>query len=211
MVYTQRRVLGGADYRTVTGKGLRAARNRARALARLAAAFVVLYALIAVGLPMWALVQGSLRSNLFIPNAAAFFDVSQFSLQHVIEAATSTAVRDGFINSLIAAVATAAFGCVFFFVLAYAVNRTDLPGRHWLEYIAMVPLALPAIVLALGVLWTWLAIPLPVYGTMAILVIAFTARFVPQGYRAIAGERDPDPRRPRDTPRSSPAPAAGRP
>ena len=115
-----------------------------------------------------------MRSNLFIPNAAAFFDVSAFSLQHVIgrryqhrSAATASS------NSLIAAAATAVFGCVFFFILAYVVNRTDLPGRHWLEYIAMVPLALPAIVLALGVLWTWLAIPLPVYGSMAILVIAF--------------------------------------
>ncbi len=187
LVYTQRRVLAAADYRTVTGKGLAQRAIELGPWRPLAAAFVVLYALIAVGLPMWALVQGSLRSNLFIPSAAAFFDVSAFSLQHVIDAATSTAVRDGFINSLIAAGATAAFGCVFFFILAYVVNRTDLPGRHWLEYIAMVPLALPAIVLALGVLWTWLAIPLPVYGTMAILVIAFTARFVPQGYRAIAG------------------------
>jgi iron(III) transport system permease protein len=170
----------------VTGKGLAQRTVALKAWRGIAAGFVVLYALIAIGLPLWALVQGSLRSNLFIPNAAAFLDVSQFSLQHVIEAATSTEVREGFINSLIAAVATAAFGCVFFFVLAYAVNRTDLPGRHWLEYIAMVPLALPAIVLALGVLWTWLAIPLPVYGTIAILVIAFAARFVPQGYRAIA-------------------------
>ena len=186
LVYTQRRVLGGTDYRTVTGKGLAQRAVALKAWRGVAAAFVVLYALIAIGLPLWALVQGSLRSNLFIPNAAAFLDISQFSLQHVIEAATSTEVREGFINSLIAAVATAAFGCVFFFVLAYAVNRTNLPGRHWLEYIAMVPLALPAIVLALGVLWTWLAIPLPVYGTIAILVIAFAARFVPQGYRAIA-------------------------
>jgi iron(III) transport system permease protein len=179
-------VLAAADYRTVTGKGLAQRAIELGPWRILAAAFVVLYALIAVGLPFWALVQGSLRSNLFIPNAAAFFDVSAFSLQHVVEAATSTAVRDGFVNSLIAALATAAFGCVFFFILAYVVNRTDLPGRHWLEYLAMVPLALPAIVLALGVLWTWLAMPLPVYGTMAILVIAFLARFAPQGYRAIA-------------------------
>src|SRR5262249_29516058 len=133
LVYTQRRVLGAADYRTVTGKGLA---QRPIELGRwriAAAAFVVLYAVIAVGLPMWALVQGSLRSNLFIPNAWAFFDVSALGLQHVLDAAASPAVRDGFLNSLMAAVATAAFGCVFFFMLAYAVNRTDLPGRHWLE------------------------------------------------------------------------------
>ena len=73
LVYTQRRVLGAADYRTVTGKGLAQRAIELGPWRPLAAAFVVLYALIAVGLPMWALVQGSLRSNLFIPSAAAFF------------------------------------------------------------------------------------------------------------------------------------------
>ena len=70
--------------------------------------------------------------------------------------------------------------------MAYVVNRTDAPGRQWLEYIAMIPLALPAIVLALGILWTWVAIPLPIYGSIAILIIAFLARFTPQAYRAIS-------------------------
>ena len=56
----------------------------------------------------------------------------------------------------------------------------------------MVPLALPAIVLALGVLWTWLAIPLPVYGTIAILVIAFAARSS-AGLSSHRGERYSDP------------------
>jgi iron(III) transport system permease protein len=50
----------------------------------------------------------------------------------------------------------------------------------------MMPLGLPALVMGLGILWTWAAVPLPVYGTMAILVIAFTGRFMPQGYRAIS-------------------------
>ena len=89
-------------------------------------------------------------------------------------------------NSLESATATAVIGCVFFFLMAYVVNRTDAPGRQWLEYIAMIPLALPAIVLALGILWTWVAIPLPIYGSIAILIIAFLARFTPQAYRAIS-------------------------
>jgi iron(III) transport system permease protein len=151
-----------------------------------AAAFVALYAFIAIGLPIWALLQGSLRANLFVPNAAAFFDISQFSIKHLTEAASSVAVQQGLWNSLVAATSTAIFGCAFFFLLAYAVNRTDLPGRLWLEYVAMVPLALPAIVLALGILWTWVTVPLPIYGSMAILIIAFLARFTPQGYRAIS-------------------------
>jgi len=49
-----------------------------------------------------------------------------------------------------------------------------------------VPLALPALVMGLGILWTWANVPLPVYGTLAILVIAYLGRFTPQGFRAIS-------------------------
>ena len=50
----------------------------------------------------------------------------------------------------------------------------------------MLPLAIPAIVLGLGLLWTWLTLPIPVYGTLAVLVIACIAVFIPQGYRGVS-------------------------
>ena len=50
----------------------------------------------------------------------------------------------------------------------------------------MLPLAVPAIVLGLGLLWTWLALPIPIYGTLAVLVVAFIAVFLPQGYRGVS-------------------------
>ncbi|MCM2393587.1 ABC transporter permease subunit [Streptomyces albipurpureus] len=49
----------------------------------------------------------------------------------------------------------------------------------------MEPLAVPAIVLGLGLLWTWPVLPVPVYGTVVVLVIAFVAVFLPQGYRGV--------------------------
>jgi iron(III) transport system permease protein len=186
LVYTQRRILGGRDYRTVTGKGIQ---SRILPLGRLrwvAFAFVMLYAFIAMGLPMLALLEGALRSNLYIPNVASFFDPAQLSLKHLSQAIMSSSVQLGLKNSLIAGVSTAVFGGIFYFVLVYVVHRTDLPGRRLLEYVAMMPLGLPALVMGLGILWTWAAVPLPIYGTMAILVIAFTGRFMPQGYRAIS-------------------------
>ena len=81
LVYTQRRVLATGDYRTVTGKGMQQRVIELGAWRWPAAAFVALYAVVAIGLPIWALLQGSLRANLFVPNAAAFFDFSQFSLE----------------------------------------------------------------------------------------------------------------------------------
>ena len=186
LIFVQRLVLSGRDYRTLTGKGAQVRPIRLGRWRWVALGLVVLYALVAVGLPMLALLQGSLRSNLFIRDAAALFDTSQMSLVHLKAAFFSPAFHDSLINSVLAGVTTAALGSIFFFILSYVVNRTTLPGRQLLEYLAMTPIAVPALVMGLGILWTWVRAPLPVYGTLAILVIAFLTRFLPQGYRTVS-------------------------
>lgn len=187
LVFTQRRVLSKGDYRTVTGKGIQPRTIPLGVWKIPALIFVGLYLLIGIVLPIFALVQGSVRANLFIRDFGALFDVSQITLNHIVAAANDPQVQRGFRNSLLAGGITAVFGCLLYFTVAYVVLRTELPGRRYLEYLAMVPLAVPALVLALGVLWFWLQAPLPIYGTITILVIAFMARFMPQGYRTIAG------------------------
>jgi iron(III) transport system permease protein len=52
---------------------------------------------------------------------------------------------------------------------------------------SMMPLAIPSMALALGVLWTWVGVKfLPVYGTILILLLAYTAHYIPFGVRASA-------------------------
>jgi iron(III) transport system permease protein len=94
--------------------------------------------------------------------------------------------QDAFVNSLIVGVMTAIIGTTFHFVLSYYVNRTHQPWRGPIEYIAMMPVAIPALIIGMGFLWAWIALPLPIYGTLTILVLAYTARFMPQGYRAVS-------------------------
>ncbi|CAH1654134.1 MULTISPECIES: iron ABC transporter permease [unclassified Chelatococcus] len=186
LIYAQRWVLKGRDYRTVTGKGLN---QRAVALGcwRVPAlALVIVYFVIAIVIPVLALLLGSFRANLFIPNSLAFFDLSQMSFRRLIQVVSNRQVQSGLVNSLIVSSVTAIVGTALFFTLAYVVNRTRLPGRKFLEYIAMLPLAIPAMLLAMGTLWTWVGSPIPIYGTLIILIIAFIPRFMPQGYRAIA-------------------------
>jgi iron(III) transport system permease protein len=151
-----------------------------------AGGFAGFYALFAVILPLFALCEAAFRRNLYVADFASLFDVAQFSLVNMSRALASPAVHDGLWNSLIIAGATAILGTTFFFTLAYVVARTRLPGRGLMEYLAMAPLALPALVMGLGILWTWVAVPLPVYGTMAILIIAFVTRFLPQGFRTVS-------------------------
>ena len=185
-VFTQRRLLQGRDYRTVTGKGMQARELRLRRLRWPAFALVVAYALLAVGAPLFALLEGALRKNVFIQNAAALFDVHAFSVQPMLDALSDPDVSRGSIVSLSAGAFAAIVGALAFLAIAFVVHRTKLPGRQPLEYLAMLPVAVPALVLGLGILWTWVGVPLPVYGTVWILGIAYLTRFFPQGYRAVA-------------------------
>lgn len=186
LVYMQRRLLAGRDYRTVTGKGMQ---SRTLPLGKWrwpAFGFVLLYVFVAMGLPLLALLQGAFRSTLFIRDFASLFDPAQFSTHHMRQILSDPMVYRSLLNSLMAAGATAILGGLLYFILSYVVHRTELSGRKWLEFLAMVPLALPALVMGLGILWVWANIPLPVYGTLAILVIAYMGRFTPQGFRAIS-------------------------
>src|SRR5258708_10846273 len=62
--------------------------------------------------------------------------------------------------------------------------RTRLPGRKLLDYAALIPLGLPGIVVAVALIQFWLAMPLALYGTLAILLLAYVGRYIPLGVRA---------------------------
>jgi iron(III) transport system permease protein len=62
--------------------------------------------------------------------------------------------------------------------------RTKLPGRRLLDYAALIPLGLPGIVMAVALIQFWLRMPVALYGTMAILLIAYVARYLPLGVRS---------------------------
>jgi iron(III) transport system permease protein len=147
---------------------------------------VLIYFLFAVGLPLFALIQGAFRPNLFIRDIASLFDISQMTTKNFVNILSDRAVYSGLMNSLIAGGTTAIDGVGLYFTVCYVVNRTDLPGRQPLEYIAMLPLAVPGLVMALGILWTWVSVPLPIYGTILVIIVAFIGKFMPAGYRVIS-------------------------
>jgi iron(III) transport system permease protein len=51
----------------------------------------------------------------------------------------------------------------------------------------MFPQAVPRLVFAFGKMWAWLIIPLPIYGTIWLLLIAYLTVFLPLGMRTISG------------------------
>ncbi|MCS0495086.1 iron ABC transporter permease [Ancylobacter sp. MQZ15Z-1] len=92
--------------------------------------------------------------------------------------------RRAIVNSLGLAI-LAATACVFLGAMISWIDvRTTMPGRKLLDYASLIPLGLPGIVMAVALLQFWLSMPVSLYGTFAILLLAYVGRYVPLGVRA---------------------------
>jgi iron(III) transport system permease protein len=86
-------------------------------------------------------------------------------------------------NSLLLAVGTATLVMLVTAVICWIVVKTKLPGRWLLDNIASLPMVFPGIVLGLAIMILYLYLPIGVYGTIWILLIAYVTRFLPYGLR----------------------------
>jgi iron(III) transport system permease protein len=87
-------------------------------------------------------------------------------------------------NSILLGALTATLVCLISIAVAWVVLRGRGPGRPLLDHLSMLPLSMPAMVFALGLLWVYVRVPLPIYGTLAILLIAYVTHYLPFGVRA---------------------------
>jgi iron(III) transport system permease protein len=88
------------------------------------------------------------------------------------------------LNSLVLATLAAIIAVGLGAVIGWIDLRTRLPGRLLLDYAALIPLGLPGIVMAVALIQFWLKMPIALYGTLAILLLAYAGRYVPLGVRA---------------------------
>jgi iron(III) transport system permease protein len=92
--------------------------------------------------------------------------------------------RRAIVNSLILATAAATIAVMMGAIIGWMDLRTKMPGRRLLDYVSLVPLGLPGIVMAVALIQFWLAMPVALYGTLTILLLAYVARYIPLGVRA---------------------------
>ena len=187
LVLAQHRLLASRSFVTVAGKGLRPKIIELGVTRRPLAALCYAYLLIGVLLPFAALVFIALRRNLFFNSLAAMMNPAQFSTEQFGLVLSDPFVQLALKNSMLVAFCTVAVGCTLYFTIAYVVHRTRLPGRRALNVVATMPIAIPGIILGLGYLWSWVSIPIGIFGTIWIIILAYIAQFSPQGVHAISG------------------------
>src|SRR5262249_5079352 len=89
-------------------------------------------------------------------------------------------------NSLLLGILGATVTIFFSLVISYVVQRTRLKLRHTLEHLAILPAGVPAGAFSWGRLCGCIFLPVPIYGTIWMLLIAYIAHYIPFGVRATA-------------------------
>lgn len=169
-------------YVTVTGKGTRAGRlelGRWRWSVGLAC---MAYTTTAVLVPLGTVALGSVleggRNDLAVDKLT--LENYRF-LGHPL-------VREALVNSLVLGV----IGPLLIVSLALIVAQSSrTAGRRlsgMIDAVATLPVAIPGLVLAIAFLWLYFPVTgLPIYGTIAILLLAYLAKFLPESYRILSG------------------------
>ena len=178
LFWLQRVILGRRGYASVTGKGGERRMIRLGAWRWVMLGYALFVCALSVLLPMAVLLQASLAKawgrglaldNLTLNN----FHYLLFEQTQAQQAIVNTFVYSG-------ATAFAAIGLSL--AIAYVVNRRLIPFGGALGFLCMAPFVIPGIVLAIGFYAAYAPPPLALYGTAAILILAYTTRFLPIAY-----------------------------
>lgn len=118
----------------------------------------------------------------YAPPSASMFRI--LSLDNYRWLMTYDVILRAFRNNLIVGIGSATLAVFLTSVIAWIAIRTDIPGRKFLDALAFSPIAYPGIVFGLSLMWLYLTIPVPVYGTLWILLIAYVSKYMPICMRA---------------------------
>jgi iron(III) transport system permease protein len=179
-LYLQRRVLRGRTFTTVAGKSAHPRRVRLGPFRWVLFAICMTYLALAVVLPFATIFVSSIRTIW-----TSDFRWEQFTLEHYRWVFFSYPLTQrAILNSLFLAVVGATVTILFCALISFLSLRTKLPGRHLLDYLSMLPLGIPGVVLAFALLDVWINPPIVLYATIWILFIAYLTRYLPIGVRS---------------------------
>ena len=181
LVLAQQWLTRGRRYATITGQF----QNRPHTLGRWrwpVFALVALILVIVLGVPLAFAVLGSFM-KLF-----GFFDIPRpWTIDNWTTVLTDELFLRSLGNTLTLAVGTAVAAVLVHSLIAYIAVRTRYAGRRALDVISWLPFTVPGIILGLALLWLFLDVRLlrPLYGTMAVLIIAGVIAGMPLGVQII--------------------------
>lgn len=171
---------GSRTFQTITGKGFRPHPMDLGRWKPVVGAAILLYFFVTVVAPLGVLFYTSLLPFYQAPSADV---LSSLSFKNYAELLRLDQAVTAMKNSLILGVCTATGVMAVMSVAAWMVVRGKTRGSGLLEQLSFVPLVIPGIVLGLSLSFVYLRSPIPIYGTLFILLIAYCTKYMPYGMR----------------------------
>ncbi len=182
LLYFYSRLSKNAEkYHSVTGKGFRPRPFDLGKGRWIAGAMIVANFCVVLLLPMITLLWMALLPFLRSFSLAA---LPMLSLKNFRTVFTAPGYVELATNSLLVAAAAATFIMAITALAGWIAARRG-PGGWLLDQLATLSLVFPGICLGVAVMEVYLRVPLPIYGSLWIIAIAYVIRFMPYGMRYV--------------------------
>jgi iron(III) transport system permease protein len=184
LYYYQKMMKLSHQYATVTGKGYKPKLTDLGSWKWVGWVFVIGYFLIDLIFPFLAVVWTSLLPIIQMPSVEA---LGKINLNAYVKAFEALSSQGAIGNTIILVLTVGVVGMLIGLIISWITVRTKMPGRYGLDTIAMVPHVIPGIAIAFAVAFLTLMFAkyIPLYGTLAAIIIANIVRTTPFSTRTI--------------------------
>jgi ABC-type spermidine/putrescine transport system permease subunit II len=112
---------------------------------------------------------------------------ADFSLEAYRQLFANRAFWLGLRNTFLVALASALIVTAIGALLGWIISRSQIRFRHVLDFVSVLSIGIPAVIAGLGVMLLYLSLPIGLYGSVGILIIAYSYRFATTTRLARAG------------------------
>jgi iron(III) transport system permease protein len=186
LVFMQRLLLRQAQrYVSVRGKGLKTQPLRLHSWRWFAFAAIIFWLIITVVVPLFGITMRSFVTTW--GEGIKLLDV--LTLDHYRELLDYPNVIRGIVNTFGIGVIGGAIAVACYTAIALAVHRWNSGWTRLVDYIVMVPRAMPGLVAGLALLWVFLFVPFlsPLKSTMVSIWLAYSIVWLAYGMRLVSG------------------------
>jgi iron(III) transport system permease protein len=178
LLLVQKRLLGRRGYAAVGGKGGRRRPIPLGAWRYPALLGCLVVMACAIFLPYGVLAKAAFSRAWAQPLSWGNLTLGNFTFTFFEYGSTRAAI----VNTLELGVATATVGAGLVALLSYVTNRKLVVGHQLVAFLALAPIVIPGVVLAVALFIAYTRPPFVLYGTLAILFVAYLTKEMPVGY-----------------------------
>ncbi|MCK5201617.1 MAG: iron ABC transporter permease, partial [Spirochaetales bacterium] len=183
-LWIQEKLIKKKNYVVITGKGGRKDLITTGKIGRIYTFVLSILGFLLVILPLIAIVLSSLTKAYGLAPT-----LNNLTFNNFIALGTDTLIKNALRNSFIFAISAASLCVVIGFLIALVTERSRIPGRKFLDFLATAPRSIPGTIIALAFIIAWIK-PIPVlgfsiYNTFLIMLMAYLAKFLGFAVRTI--------------------------